>query len=66
MEGYSEPTRFCLVKTFVREVGDRTELYGNGIPVVERGGHIVAILGKNGFERPAMICEIKKPRKKAK
>ena len=42
-----------------RQPGDRVELYGPGIPVLERDGHIVAILGEHGWESPQMMCPLK-------
>jgi hypothetical protein len=41
---------------FVQSPGDRVELYGPGIPVLERDGHIVGMAGKDGWEPPAMVC----------
>ena len=44
---------------FVKQPGDRVEIYGPGIPVLERDGHIVGVMGNNGWEPPAMICRLK-------
>lgn len=58
-ESYGPPVRLCLDTRFERELGDKVEVYGNE-PVIERNGHIVAVMGRSGFEKPAMICEIPK------
>lgn len=59
-ENYSPLMRLRLDKRVERQPGDRVELYGPGIPVLERDGHIVGILGAGGWEVPMMMCPIRK------
>lgn len=54
---YSPNIRFCLDTRYEKQLGDMVYIYGNK-PVMERDGHIVAVLGEHGFERPLMVCEI--------
>jgi hypothetical protein len=65
MEGYSPPIHLCLDKKFEAQAGDKIEMYGPR-PVMERDGHIVAVLTQRNrkeitlvWEKPEMICHIK-------
>jgi hypothetical protein len=55
-ESYGPPVRLCHDPRFEKQLGDRVELYGPGIPVVERDGHIVAIMTEDGYRKPDMVC----------
>ena len=63
-DGYSPAVHLSvhdhIFDRFVPSSGDRVELYGPGIPVLERDGHIVGFAGKNGWEPPSMVCPIGK------
>lgn len=48
-------------KRYEKQPEDVVQFYGPNIPVLERDGHIVAVMGEDGWEEPMMHQSLRLP-----